>query len=396
MEGAELDIEQTLKDFGLTWDEKYKQSERLETYKKYADELLAKDLAYFEEGEKGKAIRFRMPKTGITEFEDLVHGKLSFKNELIKDPIILKSDGYPVYNFANVIDDHEMQISDTIRGEEFISSTPLHIQIYHALNWEPPQFAHLPLILDKDRKKLSKRTGDVTVKEYRDKGYLKEALLNFIALLGWNPKSTREIFSLDELISEFDIKKVNRAGAIFDIEKLDFINREWKKKLNLPPEKDPMMRSSIMTLKNQTSNNIGEQAIGDTLIKIWPQVTERIPGPDKVDAMISEFKFYFEDPEYDTGLLTWKETERAKIKSNLESLIKFIESEKSLANLEPKIINHLEEQGIGKGEALWPLRVALTGLKNSPGPFEIMSAFDQIPNGRETVLRRIKNAIEKL
>src|SRR3989344_2034407 len=269
--GAVENIQETLKKFNLNPDEgPIFQSQRLDIYKKYADELIAKDAAYKcycseeriaelkKQAELAKApflydkfclknpqelapalsfskrggafiIRQNMPEEGFTEFEDEVYGKIRIENRLLDDGVLVKSDGYPVYNFANVIDDHEMGITHVIRGEEFIPSTPKHILLYQTFGWPAPAFAHLPLLLDKTRKKLSKRDGDVAIKDYLDKGYLPEAIINFVALLGWNPKTTKEIFSLEELIESFDFSKINKAGAVFDLDKLNWFNSYYIK-----------------------------------------------------------------------------------------------------------------------------------------------------------------------
>lgn len=219
--GAEKAIYEILTWLGLNWDEKYKQSERIGIYKKHAEHLLEKNLAYKEE----RAIRFKMPKTGETSWIDLIGNKnIVFKNETQEDFIIIKSDGYPTYNFANVIDDHLMNISHVIRGEEFISSTPKHIQLYNAFGWKPPFFAHLPVVLGPDRSKLSKRHGAESVLYYRNLGYLKEALLNYMVILGWNPGGDREILTLSEMIKLFDLKDINTNSPIFDVKKLEWMN----------------------------------------------------------------------------------------------------------------------------------------------------------------------------
>lgn len=233
--GAEEAIYEILEWLELKWDGKpYKQSGHLDEYKKHADILLKKGLAYPD----GEAIRFKMPKVGETAWDDLIGKKhISFKNDTQEDFIILKSDKFPTYNFANVIDDHLMKITDVIRGEEFISSTPKHIALYKAFGWTHPNFAHLPIILSTDRSKLSKRHGAESVLDYRKRGYLKEALLNFMALLGWSgPKGARlldrrgqekEIFSITEMVKLFHLKDVNTASPIFDVKKLDWINGEY-------------------------------------------------------------------------------------------------------------------------------------------------------------------------
>lgn len=250
----------------------YIQSERLEIYQQYANQLIREGNAYYcfctperleelrerqqanqqptmydrrcldidpakakKRANKGEphVIRLKMPREGETVFSDLIHSKVSFKNELIDDQVLIKSDGFPTYHLAVVVDDHLMEVTHVIRGEEWVSSTPKHIQLYKYFGWEMPQFAHLPLILNPDKSKLSKRQGDVAVEDYRAKGYLPEALINFIALLGWNPGDERELFTLDELVKEFSLDKVSKAGAVFNLEKLNWYNKEYIKRLPL-------------------------------------------------------------------------------------------------------------------------------------------------------------------
>src|SRR3990167_3402535 len=226
--GAEEKIKEILKWLGLTWDEFYKQSERLPLYKEAVEELLKKGLARKDEG----AVRFIIPKglpagrQGETvSWKDGVGDKeISFKSDDLEDFVILKSDGFPTYHLANVVDDHDMKISHVIRGDEWISSVPKHILLYKAFGWEHPAFVHLPVIVGPDKAKLSKRHGAESVLEYRDRGYLKEALLNFMALLGWHPGGDKEIMSMDEMIKLFDLKDVNTASPMFDIKKLDWMN----------------------------------------------------------------------------------------------------------------------------------------------------------------------------
>lgn len=221
---AESAIIEILEWLNLSWDEKFTQSERLEIYKEHAQILKQKKLAYEDEG----ALRFKMPKDGETSWTDAVgNKKITFKNETQEDFIIVKSDGYPTYNFANVVDDYLMNITHVIRGEEFISSTPKHVQLYKAFRWNSPIFAHLPVILGPDRSKLSKRHGAKSVLDYKSEGYLKEALLNFIVLLGWNPGGDKEQLSIDEMIKLFDLKDINTANPVFDIQKLNWLNGAW-------------------------------------------------------------------------------------------------------------------------------------------------------------------------
>ncbi len=339
-------------------------------------------------------VRQNMPEEGHTEFEDLVHGKIRVENRFLDDGILIKSDGWPVYNFANVVDDHLMQISHVIRGEEFISSTPKHILLYQAFGWQPPKFAHLPLLLDKNRHKLSKRTGDVAVKEYLDKGYLPEAILNFVAFLGWNPKTEQEIFSLEQLTEAFDLTKINKAGAIFDLEKLKWFNKHYLKEKPIP-ELTRLVRPYLPLPQSLPSKFVQ---------KIIELEKERLTVLNEIGERVG---YFFREPEYEVALLIWKETSKDKIKANLLQVIDFIDSdplfnspphegERGKGVIEIAFKKFIDEKKMVTGEVLWPLRVALTGLQASPGPFEIMEAFLTLRNGKEIILQRIKNAIEKL
>ena len=224
MKEAEKTIYEILEWLGLKWDEKYIQSERLDIYKEHAEILKKRGFVYEDNG----ALKFKMPKNRETSWIDEVGQKeISFKNETQEDFVLLKSDGYPTYNFANVVDDYLMGITHVIRGEEFISSTPKHVQLYKAFSWNQPIFAHLPIILGKDKSKLSKREGAKSVLEYRQEGYLKEAILNYMALIGWTPKGEQEKMSIDDMIKLFDLADVNTANPIFDTQKLEWFNGAW-------------------------------------------------------------------------------------------------------------------------------------------------------------------------
>src|SRR5579872_2372341 len=218
---------------GLGFDEKYTQSERKELYKRYADELLEKGLAYKDEG----AIRFKIPRENkdISWIDKIGDKEISFKRDVLEDFIILKSDGYPTYHLAHMVDDHLMEITHVIRGEEWISSTPKHILLYEAFGWDHPIFAHLPVILGPDRTKLSRRHGAKSILDYKAEGYIKEALLNFMALLGWNPGGDKEIMSLDEIITLFKLEDINSANPIFDMQKFTWMNQQYIQSL---PEED--------------------------------------------------------------------------------------------------------------------------------------------------------------
>ena len=302
IEGAEENLKKILKEFNINWDNKKVmiQSERINIYKEYAEKLVASDNAYYcfcpkerlddlrknqqqknlppiydryclnlskNEIEKNKiqkkfVIRFKVKTNGITEIKDLVREKVNFDNKILDDPIIIKSDGFPTYHLASVIDDHEMGITHIIRGEEWLPSVPKHIMLYKAFGWNIPEFAHLPLLLNPDRSKLSKRQGDVAVEDYLKKGYLKETLLNFVLLLGWNPGNEKEIFSLNEMIKEFSLEKVHKSGAIFNVQKLDWLNSEYIKKLN--PTEFKKLATPFF------KKNIANIPIGINLEKIFP------------------------------------------------------------------------------------------------------------------------------
>ena len=224
---------------GLLWDEEYTQSERKSIYKEHAAQLLKKGLAYEDEG----AVRFKIPTNREISWADAIGDKkITFKTDVIEPFVILKSDGFPTYHLANVVDDHLMNITHVIRGDEWISSTPKHILLYEAFGWKQPIFAHLPVILGPDKTKLSKRHGAKSVLDYKKEGYLKEALLNFMAFLGWNPGGDKEIMDIQEMIKLFDLKDVNTASPIFDIKKLEWINGEYIRK------------SQILALKSQISD----------------------------------------------------------------------------------------------------------------------------------------------
>lgn len=265
--GAVEKIKESLKTLGLTWDgDVIFQSKRLEIYKKHLQMLTDQNLAYQDEG----AWRFKVnTKNEKESWQDIVYGHIEFPTKVIEDFVIIKSDGFPTYHFASVVDDHLMEITHVMRGDEWISSTPKHLQLYKAFGWQPPAFVHLPPVTDPNKKKLSKREGAKSVMEYTAEGYLPEALVNFLVLLGWSPKSNQEIFSLEELIKGFSLDRINKNSPIFNLEKLDWFNGEWIKKLN-PKEFDekiqdefpktyssaktrhiaPLVQSRLVTLKD--------------------------------------------------------------------------------------------------------------------------------------------------
>ena len=297
----------------------YVQSERLDIYHKYANQLIEAGHAYYctcsterleqlrqrqmasklppaydrhcrnlniqpKPGEP-HVIRMKVPLDGEITFNDLIHGNITFSYRNVDDQVLIKSDGYPTYHLAVVVDDHLMKISHVIRGEEWISSTPKHILLYEYFGWEVPLIAHLPLILNPDRSKLSKRQGDVAVEDYRAKGYLKDALINFIALLGWNPGDTRELFSMDDLIKEFSLERINKSGAVFNIEKLRWMN-EQHIRIKTDQELLEMLKPII------AQRSLG--TFSDTyLLNIIALMKERVTF---VSDFIDNCKYFYQDP----------------------------------------------------------------------------------------------------
>lgn len=334
---------------------------------------------------KPYVLRLAVPKDGETVFNDAIRGEVRFTNTTIDDQVLLKSDGFPTYHLANVIDDHLMEITHVIRGEEWISSTPKHVLLYHALGWTPPTFAHVPLLLNADRSKLSKRTGDVAVSIYRDKGYLPEALINFVALLGWNPRADQEIYTLDELIKDFDLRKVNKSGAVVNLEKLDWMNGEYMRKMDL---QELRKRSEPWFEK---SGLLKERVTPVYLEKVLKLARERVHTLAELPE--SSAYFFGGPPEYDAALLVWKDAPREEIIRRLERLrASFaIAGEWIQDTLERHTKSLILAEALGTGETLWPLRVALTGREASPSPFEVAAVL-----GKEKTLARIVHAIQKL
>lgn len=416
----------------------YVQSERLEIYKKYAEALVAEGKAYYcfceperldkmrEDQQKEKkapmydrycvtnlskeeinqklkdkcpaVIRFKVPRGEEIVFEDMIYGKISVNSNTIDDQILIKSDGFPTYHLAAVVDDHLMEITHVTRGEEWLPSTPKHILLYKAFGWKVPKFGHMPVLVNAEKKKLSKRHGDVAVQDYIDKGYLREALINFIALLGWNPGkgSTQEIFSMNELENIFDFKKIHKAGAFFDLKKLDWINNQYIKKLSV----DDLYSKALPFLeKKEWFVKLEEKYKSEEYLrKVLTVEQERL---NTLAATGEDNQFFFGDMSYDSAMLKWKEMSDEDVKKSLEiskavfeemdgNAWKLVEIEKTL--LEAAENNFKSADGkIDRGALLWPLRMALTGAQKSPSPFEVAWVL-----GKEESLKRIDNAISLL
>ncbi len=394
----------------------YIQSKRLALYKKYAEELLdagrafrcwctpealeaereaqsrakqptryrGKCLKATKDPTEPHVIRLKVPETGETTFRDLIRGPITIKNELIDHTVLMKSDGYPTYHLANVVDDHLMRITHVIRGDEWIASTPKHVLLYDALGWQPPQFAHLPLLLNPDRSKLSKRQMDVAVEDYLAKGYLPDALINFVSLLGWNPTADREIYTREELIKMFDLQDVNKSGAVLNVEKLDWMNNHYLRELTV---------GQLTNLVRPYVERAGYRRVDDaTLGKIVALEQERL---HKLGDFPEETSYCYVRPHYEPELLHWKKIKPAMIRERLLALRDHIhglgESSFIAPTLEENLKAWIASSGFEVGEVLAPFRVALTGRKNSPPPFAIAEIL-----GKDETIARIEKAMKML
>lgn len=328
-------------------------------------------------------IRQNNPTDGSTTFDDVIYGRISVDNSELDDMILIKSDGYPTYNFANVVDDHLMGITHVVRGNEYLSSAPKYNRLYEAFDWDVPTYVHCPPIMKDAHSKLSKRNGDASFQDLIEKGYLKEAVLNYIALLGWNPEGTNEILSLQDMIKLFDYTHINKSPAVFDPVKLKWMNGEYVRKLSLDEFHSLALPyyNGVITKENIDLKKISE--LIQTRIEIFSDI------PEMVD-------FFNELPDYDIEMYTHK-----KMKTNpevsLESLTKSLPvieniEDWNLESIENTIMNYIKDLGVKNGIVLWPLRTALSGKKFTPGgAFEIADLI-----GKEESIKRIKIGIEKL
>jgi glutamyl-tRNA synthetase len=323
-------------------------------------------------------VRLNIPETGAVRFTDLVRGEIEFKCEELDDQILLKSDNFPTYHLANVVDDHDAGISHVIRGEEWIPSTPKHILLYQAFGWQPPVFAHLSLFIKKGGGKLSKREGATSLLEYKRLGYLPEAVVNFIAFLGWNPKTEQEFFTMAELIAAFGLTQVNTANPIFDTEKLDWFNGQYLRKLPLERLVE-LCRPYLPTAADGYLTAIVR--LEQDRLKKYSDITE-----------LTDY-FFVGQLQYDPSLLIWKKSTAAQTKAVLEQLVEKLGRTMnwSEAELEAELLAWIKQLGLGNGEVLWPLRAALTGKKASPSPFAVAAVL-----GQDRSLSRIQRAISLL
>lgn len=332
--------------------------------------------------EEAYVVRQDINPIGTTSFVDEVYGTITVDNATLDEMVLLKSDGYPTYNFANVIDDHLMGITHVLRGNEYLSSTPKYNLIYDALGWEIPKYVHCPPVMKDEHHKLSKRNGDASFQDLVTKGYLPEAILNYIALLGWSPNGEKEIFSLEELCQEFDVSRIGTSGAIFDIDKLTWMNGVYIR--NLDNEK--YYNLALPLIKDVVTKDYNYYLIADIL-------KERINTLSEIKDMVD---FFQELPEYDNELFVNKKmkTDLNISANSLNQIIPVIESieEYNHQNLHDQLLDYAAKNGIKNGQLLYPLRVALSGKAFTPGGgIDIANIL-----GKEETLRRIKVALEKL
>lgn len=399
----EDNILDSLKWLGLDHDEFYRQSDRTEIYGKYLKKLLDDGKAYVSKEDltkefsdnsdkktdakqmRAEVIRFKNPNKKVS-FTDLVRGRIEFDTTELGDFVIAKSMEEPVFHLVNVIDDSEMGMTHVIRGEDHISNTPRQILIYEAIGAKVPFFAHIPLLLAPDRSKLSKRHGALAMTEYREEGYLPEALVNYMAMLGWHPKDDREVMSLEEITHEFSLERVQKGSAIFDIEKLKWFNRQY------------ILKLGDQKFANEITHFVPEWLSADEtlLAKLSPIMRDKISVFSEVKKLFAEggeLAFTHKLADYESDKLLWKKSPDKEIAlRHLRSVfatIKDFGGDWSIENIKSSIWSYVEVNG--KGDVLWPFRYALTAQERSPDPF--ISAF--ILGKNETVFR-IETAIRKL
>lgn len=439
VEGAVEKLISSLKWCGLDYDEgpdaggnfgPYMQSQRLEIYKKYAQELIAKNHAYYcfctperltelkEEQARQKlpqakydkhclslskeevetkinsgipyVIRLNVIPNQKIVFADIVRERVEFDSNNVDDQVLIKSDGYPTYHMANVVDDHLMEISHVIRGEEWLSSTPKHILLYNFFGWEIPNFAHLPLLLNPDRSKLSKRQGDVAVEDYRDKGFLKEALVNFVALLGWNAGDDKEFYYINELIQSFSLERVNKSGAVFDLEKLNWLNAEHLRKKS-DEELLNLLKEEILNLPDDKAGSpFSTFNYNDAyLLMVIQAMKERVSF---VKEYLTKSPYFFVAPtdyEEASRIKNWNADSSSYMEKLGEEFSKLDNPSKE--DFEKALKSVAAELNVGAGKLIHPLRLAVSGMSTGPGMYDLLLIL-----GKEEVIKRIGSAVTRL
>jgi nondiscriminating glutamyl-tRNA synthetase len=345
-------------------------------YDRHCFELTKEDVAEQLGNDAPYVIRMKIP-AGQSAIHDMIRGEVVIDHKEVDDQVIIKSDGYPTYHLAVVVDDHFMGITTVIRGEEWLPSTPKHIILYDMLSWHVPKFAHVPLLLNPDKSKLSKRQGDVAADSYLKRGYLPEALVNFVSTLGYNPSGEREIYDIKEFIDLFNLSKVKKSGAVVNFEKLDWMNKQY------------MMEMDLDELAVRVKSFI--EGEGDDIRKIIE--VERSRHSTLVD-LANAVRSFKQITEYDAQSLIWKKSNGETTLTMLENARKYIENLERLDDLvfvESSMKQWILDEGFQTGEVLWPVRVALSGAERSPSPFEFLYVI-----GRQEAIYRIDNAIKKL
>lgn len=384
-EEATQAILDSMKWLGLDWDEgPYFQSQRLPIYKQHAEKLVEQGKAFYDTDAEGrKAIRFKM-QDGVTEINDLIHGTITFDTSLIEDFVILKADGFPTYNFACVVDDAEMGITHIIRGDDHISNTPKQISLYKAFGFKAPEFAHIPMILGEDGSRLSKRHGATSVTEYRDKGYLPHALVNFLALLGWSPGNDQEIISIPEMIEKFTLKRANKTSAQFNNIKLDWMNGQYIK--NTP----------VGQLTREVKRFFEKSGIDMTKITAEWLTNLVILYHERFKTFLdlqNQTRFFFTDAiEYDqaaVGKFLKKEGAGELLKEVHSAISRVDTFDKK--TLEDSLRALTEKLGVGFSKLAQPMRVAITGKSVSAGIFETMELL-----GKEKTINRLSYTMKNL
>jgi glutamyl-tRNA synthetase len=375
------------------WDTLIRQSERTETYRSYIEKLIAADKAYIskepakdEPGREVEVVRLKNPNQSIT-FHDEVRGDITFDTTELGDIVIAKSFDEPLYHLTVVVDDFEMGITHVIRGEDHISNTPRQILIQEAIGAPRPIYAHIPLLLAPDRLKLSKRHGAVAVTEYLNEGYLPEALFNYLALLGFSPSIEKEIFTREELVQEFDLSRVHKSGAIFDVEKLRWMNREHLLRLT-----DDAFFSLVETRLQQSADHLPgfTEAMARRLLSLF---RERVMVLSDIERMAreGELGFFFHDPEYPAQKLLWKEEGGESTAARLTKAAELLDEVDTFDGeaIRAAWMPYAEREG--RGAVLWPVRFALSGRDASPDPFFIAATI-----GKEATVRRLEKAVRLL
>ncbi len=436
IEGAEDQLKESIRRMGLMWDEgpdvdgpfaPYKQSERLALYARYAEELMAKGHLYKcyctperlkqvneekqarkeppgydrhcrnlsaeeraaeESSGKSFVIRLAVPLEGETVVNDLIRGPITFQNALQNDMVMIKSDGFPTYHFAVVVDDHEMQITHAMRADEWIATSPLHVLLYQFFGWEQPVWVHLPNVLGADSKKLSKRHGDTAITDYLDKGYLPEALLNFLALIGWGYDETTEIMTRDELIERFTLERISPSGGVLNIEKLNKFNGIYIRQMPVPELTERLLPYLQQAGLVGATVSAAERTRIETLV---PLIHERLVVLSEAPELL---ELFFRTPQtYDQALLVPKKLDAATTHRALSTATTALRElpDWEVVSLETRLRALTEELGLKVGDLFMALRVAATGSKVSPPLFETLHAL-----GRQETLDRLERATASL